>query len=210
MPVWLYAIGGTPRASLLVWVSPMFGAPAAQRLCAAPVGLEHGHRTGALTSSVVVVPVNPHGQILEGIWKWWSSGGRSKGSISVSFKGRKSPYLGSSLTRGLAGGSTCSERSDCCWRKQQPACRGVGSAERPTKRCPAIPPVFPPPLHIRTPEELLDEVRSGPADYAPRRVVAIGAAQEVLAKRLGQLAAIDRQLSVLFLRRAEVQTRCQT
>ena len=115
----------------------MFGAPVAQRLCAAPVGLEHGHRTGALTSSVVVVPANPDGQILEGIWKWWSSGGRSKGSISVSFKGRKSPYLGSSLTRGLAGGSTCSERSDCCWRKQQPACRGVGSAERPPKRCPS-------------------------------------------------------------------------
>ena len=56
-------------------VSPMFGAPVAQRLCAAPVGLEHGHRTGALTSSVVVVPANPDGQILEGIWKWWSSGG---------------------------------------------------------------------------------------------------------------------------------------
>ena len=72
---------------------------------------------------------------------------------------------------------------------------------------PVIPTVCPQPLSPHT--RRLDDAR-GPAGYALRRVVAIVAAQEVLAKHLGQLAKIDRQLSVLFLRRAEVQTRCWT
>ena len=71
-------------------------------------------------------------------------------------------------------------------------------------------PSCPPPVPRCSPLELLEEVKRGTVEYALRKVIAIGAAQELLSKHLEQPADIDRQLSGLSLHRADMQIRCQT